>query len=680
MSVKSKISLLVITPLIIISALAVEKIYSANEKRAQLINIDVLLKYFHVMSPLIDSLQQELLYSNFYIESSNKEISVGSEIEKKLTESRRDVDTAIANFDSYIQQKQNLGVLSSLEVMRTTLKAINQQLLKLEISRSVIDERKRNATNPTGDGKVWPLAELTNLINALVNSGFSVSEGTNGNGSLKRLSDAFYIILKARNTNMLQLTQLNQASYGIVNGSRFATIISLYNQEKQLINDFENLSSKSALNVFEEVLVSKKQFKDYMGILESIRKRGSSQIGMALDIDVDTINFLQQSLNSSYADVIDVLLEQIEREKSEQLANSESVLLITFLGTLLLISCLTAFSFLITKSIIRPLSSIVGLLRTLSQTKDLTVKSVIVGKNELGELSHTVNVLIESFSSTLSIIRDGIKLLENNSKNVATSAFDSTHLIEQQKAGTYSISVAIEQMTATIEDIATVTKAAFESAESAKALTLEKESDLQSCLHAMTNLSNELAQTQTAVLQLEVQTTGIEQVTKIINQIAEQTNLLALNAAIEAARAGENGRGFAVVADEIRELSSRTQQSTVKIQNNINELSSGMQSTVKRVSALESEGKNTQDTIRSFVASFDSIIQSFGEVSSVNSRIACSLQEQSGAVKDIAGRIYAINDDAEDLSKKSASVIQAVDEIDKNAEMLKERISHFIFR
>ena len=96
--------------------------------------------------------------------------------------------------------------------------------------------------------------------------------------------------------------------------------------------------------------------------------------------------------------------------------------------------------------------------------------------------------------------------------------------------------------------------------------------------------------------------------------------------------------------------------------------------------ALESEGRNTQDTIRSFVASFDSIILSFGEVSSVNSRIACSLQEQSGAVKDIAGRIYAINDDAEDLSKKSASVIQAVDEIDKNAEMLKERISHFIFR
>ena len=84
------------------------------------------------------------------------------------------------------------------------------------------------------------------------------------------------------------------------------------------------------------------------------------------------------------------------------------------------------------------------------------------------------------------------------------------------------------------------------------------------------------------------QVTSILDVLGEIDGISKQTNLLALNAAIEAARAGESGRGFAVVADEVRKLSSRSDQFSKQIRQNVQNVYDSITEAEKSISNMAS--------------------------------------------------------------------------------------------
>ena len=84
----------------------------------------------------------------------------------------------------------------------------------------------------------------------------------------------------------------------------------------------------------------------------------------------------------------------------------------------------------------------------------------------------------------------------------------------------------------------------------------------------------EARRTRATMSELAKAATRIGEVINLIQSIAGQTNLLALNATIEAARAGEAGRGFAVVASEVKSLAGQTARATEDIAGQIGAIQS----------------------------------------------------------------------------------------------------------
>ena len=110
---------------------------------------------------------------------------------------------------------------------------------------------------------------------------------------------------------------------------------------------------------------------------------------------------------------------------------------------------------------------------------------------------------------------------------------------------------ALEQTSASMEEMAATTRRNADNAASAARLMSDVERQVHQSNQALGNMTQSMASIGDA-------SAKVAKIMKTIDELAFQTNLLALNAAVEAARAGEAGLGFAVVADEVRSLVQRS--------------------------------------------------------------------------------------------------------------------------
>ena len=308
---------------------------------------------------------------------------------------------------------------------------------------------------------------------------------------------------------------------------------------------------------------------------------------------------------------------------------------------------------------------------------DMTGEVDIRGRDEMGEILCAV----QSSKVLLGAVVDQITSVSGNIDARAKQLTSTMNRVEQssnsQSESAASMAAAVEQLTVSIDQVASNAGDVRKVSDNSKALASDGGKVVQQVVGGMEKINTAVTKAAQTIEDLGKKSEQIQHIVKSIKEIADQTNLLALNAAIEAARAGEQGRGFAVVADEVRKLAEKTSKSTTEISAMTGTISSSTNDAVAEMVAAVEMVKAGSLLAQQAGTAIDGINNGAVQVQSGVEDISSSIEEQSIAGREIAVNVEKVAQMSEENSASVREISTTVERLEHLSQTLEESVKHF---